>query len=98
MALSTSQILNTLHATAQDNVPLTPANGNPNGAYNMPQQEQATPSVPTSPYLTYSVSNPSPYMQGIAAMLNKGKAALNVTGTDAPASDASQVNIGNYRV
>lgn len=51
---------------AQAAVPVTPNNGNPAGAYNMPQQPQ---------FLQYTSSNPSPYMQQIQQMLSRQQTA-----------------------
>ena len=88
MASPYSQLIQRIQEQAQANIPVTPNNGNPNGAYNMPQQEQAKP-VLSSPYLTYSAANPSPYMQAIQNLLNRN---VNLTvpseaqtgATDAP--------------
>ncbi|UFK09612.1 hypothetical protein [Xanthomonas phage DES1] len=78
MASDVAQILSNMlsrntRSNAQANVPITPANGNPNGAYNMPQQGgQPAMAAPPSVF-QYGVSNPSPFMQQIQAMLDAQK-------------------------
>lgn len=77
MASPYSQILAEMNGRVQENaqagVPLTPANGNPAGAHNMAGANQPVQlpakQMLASPFLQYSAANPSPFMQGITAML-----------------------------
>lgn len=53
-----------LQANAQANLPVIPNNGNPAGAHNMPQQEQAG-AAPAAPAHPYPWMAPSPHMDNI---------------------------------
>lgn len=92
MAVSTQQILNgiiNMQADAQQALPVIPNNGNPAGAYNMPQTtmpQQAPvapiaprPSVPMTPQDRYPWLQPSQSASNVRAMLQarRGQVAPN---------------------
>lgn len=58
--------LGNMQQNAQAALPVIPNNGNPAGAYNMPQTGQ-TPPAPAGPDLSWL--QPSPHMQEVAATL-----------------------------
>ncbi len=51
-----------MQASAQASLPVIPNNGNPAGAHNMPQQQEAAPAAPAYPYPWMA---PSPHMENI---------------------------------
>lgn len=58
-----------MQRNAQEALPVMPNNGNPGGAYNMPAQapqEQQPAPPPPDPY---AFLKPSPYMDGVRAIL-----------------------------
>lgn len=78
-------VMGRMQESAQAAVPVTPANGNPNGAYNMPQGGQPAMAAPS--VIQYSTSSPSPFMQNIQGLLAQRQQALT-QGTMQPAMQA----------
>lgn len=76
---SSQQMLSSLldmQSNAQAALPVIPNNGNPNGAYNMPQQAQATPAPaqPAGPDLSWL--GPSQHMQTFSNTLQQMQAGI----------------------
>lgn len=75
--MSTLQAMTDMQASIQSGLPVIPNNGNPAGAYNMPQGQPASqPAAPPSLEDRFPWLKPSPFMNNMQQMLAERAAML----------------------